>query len=111
MAERRIELDEYLRRALAEYQHGEGTPIKVYFQPPESLQISYPCLVYELQNIRKVTADNRLYAKFKSYSMTYITWWPDNDTVDFLVSLPMCSFDGQPYKSDNLYHYKFTIYY
>ena len=83
----------------------------VYFQPPESLQIHYPCLIYELKDIKTTHADNVVYASCRAYKVTYITWNPDTEILDRILTLPMCSFDGSPYKHDNLYHYNFTIYY
>lgn len=85
--------------------------VNVYFQPPESLKIKYPCIVYELNNIKTIHANNKPYANFRSYTVTFITWFPDTEIVERLASLPMTSFNGSPFKSDNLYHYRFTIYY
>lgn len=125
MAERRIELHEHLINVLNNYGSVITTSdgwiwlpmgdreqaVQVYFQPPESLQIQYPCLIYELKEIRKLSADNKTYAKFHAYELLFITWNPDSPIVDILVDLPMCSMSGRPYESDNLYHYAYTLYY
>ena len=35
----------------------------VYFQPPESYKIEYPCIIYERANIKAIKADNIGYIK------------------------------------------------
>lgn len=82
----------------------------VYFQPPASLRISYPCIVYKLASIGTEFADNGLYLKNKMYELTLIHTDPDNLIVEKLLEFPLCSLD-RTYVSDNLYHYIYTIYY
>lgn len=82
----------------------------VYFQPPESLKLKYPCIVYELSGIRPLHADNQEYVAYKRYSITYINEDPDSLTVDELEVLPFCTLD-RTFKADNLNHYVFTIFY
>lgn len=81
----------------------------VYFNPPETLKLNYPCIVYSLSSIRKEDADDSAYKINKAYSITLIHKDPDNDIVDKILLLPMCKFD-RPFVSDNLYHYVFTKY-
>lgn len=81
----------------------------VYFQPPSSVKMSYPAIVYSLGNIRNRRANNDVYSTNKSYELTLVTSNPDNEIVDKLNRLPMCSFD-RFYTSDNLNHYVFTLY-
>ena len=33
----------------------------VYFQPPESIKLIYPCIVYSMSGVLKLNANNRLY--------------------------------------------------
>lgn len=82
----------------------------VYFQPPESVKIKYPCILYERDYIDTAFADNQPYMKTKRYSVVYITKNPDSCVVDKLSDLPMCSYE-RGYKSDNLNHDVFTIYF
>lgn len=81
----------------------------VYYQPPESLQIRYPCIVYELNDHRIVHANNRKYHLVKEYNLTYISRSPDDEVVDKLIMLPNCKPNGVS-TADNLYHYRYTIY-
>lgn len=82
----------------------------VYFQPPESLKINYPAIIYSLNSFLDINANNKLYLSKTSYSITLINKNPDNVFVDKIKQLPYCSFD-RSYTSDNLNHYVFTIYY
>lgn len=82
----------------------------VYLQPPASLKMRYPCIVWELSDIEASFADNRPYKLDNKYSVTYITTEPDDIFVHKLASLPKCEFD-RSFVSDNLYHFVFTLFY
>lgn len=81
----------------------------VYFQPPASIQIKYPAIVYSLDNIGNVHANNSVYAQRDRYKLTYIDKNPDSPMIRTLSKLPRCSFDRW-YVSDNLNHWTFTLY-
>ena len=81
----------------------------VYFQPPESIKMAYPAIVYSLGSMRKRYANNGGYFLQLSYEVTLIDMNPDSEYVDKILELPYSSFD-RPYVSDNLYHFVFTIY-
>lgn len=82
----------------------------VYFQPPESIKMSYPAIVYELSDIRSSFANDGVYLAQREYSVTLIDKDPDNLFVKELNALPTCRFNRH-YKEDNLNHYVFTIFY
>lgn len=82
----------------------------VYYQPPESLKLEYPCIVYSKSDMEAKYANNQKYSRFTSYSLTVIAKKPDNEIVDKLLGLPYCSYDRN-YKSDNLEHDVLTLYY
>lgn len=82
----------------------------VYFQPPENVKIQYPAIVYSLSEIRNTFADNSVYSRKKAYDVTVIDKNPDSEIVDKVSELPLCRF-GRHYKSENLNHYAFTIYF
>lgn len=102
MADRRLELHEILCDLL-------GTR-NVYFQPPETIQMNYPAIVYHLNKIEDRHANNRVYLSDTSYSMTLITDDPDDPLIRKLNALPLCSID-RSYTADNLNHYAYTIFY
>lgn len=80
----------------------------VYFQPPESIRMIYPAILYE-RNISNIHADNSVYKQDYRYTITFIHRDPDNDIVDKLSKIPTCRVD-RSYVADNLYHDVFTIY-
>lgn len=82
----------------------------VYFQPPESLKIQYPCVVYSLASFYEPKADNMTYHRKRVYDMVYITKDPDDPMIETLADLQFCSMK-KPYTADNLHHYPYTIYY
>lgn len=83
----------------------------VYFQPPASLEMQYPCIVYSLSGIDKLNANNNSYKTDKRYEITVIDYDPDSDIADkILAYFQMCSFD-RPFVSDNLNHWVLTLYY
>ena len=82
---------------------------RVYFQPPESVKLSYPCVIYEEQRGNELHANNRLYLYRKAYSITVIDKDPDSKLPEKIRNLPLVD-AGRPFKADNLYHWQFTIY-
>lgn len=82
----------------------------VYFQPPSSVKLEYPCIIYDRATITKWSADNSPYKLLNRYSVTVIDRDPDTILPDKLVSLPLCRAD-RFYTADNLYHYSFELYF
>lgn len=82
----------------------------VYFQPPESIKLQYPAIVYSLSDIRNVHASNMVHKQNNAYTLTYIDEDPDNETVGKISRLEYCDFD-RSFTSDNLNHYTFTLYF
>lgn len=82
----------------------------VYFQPPESARIQYPCIIFNLNGMKTFRADNNLYGVKKGYIVTYIDPDPGSTAPVEILSLPLCSFD-RFFFSDNLNHYVFELYY
>lgn len=83
----------------------------VYFQPPESVKLNYPCIVYSRSGFNNRKANNKVYMSNKQYEIIVIERDPDSNLVDDILNhFPLCSFD-RPYTSDNLYHNVLTLYY
>lgn len=82
----------------------------VYFQPPASVQMNYPAIVYFRSNIENFHADNSVYGQAYAYEIVAIYRDPDSDIPMKLSRIPRCRFDRH-YVSDNLNHDVFTIYY
>lgn len=81
----------------------------VYFQPPPSIQMKYPAIVYERSNIRNTFANNAVYNQKTGYRVTVIDKNPDSEYVTKVSQLPLCSFVSH-FESDNLNHDVFTIF-
>ena len=82
----------------------------VYYQPPESFKMSYPCIVYEKSRMNSMYADNNPYTMQKGYTVTVIDKNPDSAIPEKVARLPMSRFDRHMVV-DNLHHDVFTIYY
>lgn len=82
----------------------------VYFQPPESLKLHYPAIVYSRSSINNTHANDSVYIQSRAYELVVIDEDPDSTIVDDVSKLPMCS-HNRNYKVDNLNHDAFTIYY
>ena len=82
----------------------------VYFQPPETIKLKYPCIIYSRNSERIKFANDRPYNKYKQYKIMVIDKNPDSVIPDKISTLPMCSFD-RIYTVDNLNHTIYNIYY
>lgn len=100
---RRLELHKKLVEVL-------GGSSSVYFQPPATVRMSYPAIVYELDNISFNHADNVKYKKAKRYQVTIIDRNPDSPYPDKLEELEYSSFSSHSVVN-NLHHFVYSIYY
>lgn len=83
----------------------------VYFQPPETLKIKYPAIIYKLANFDPIYANNKIYLNRKNYMITLVHNDPDNTLKERIVEhFPYCSFD-RSFEKDNLYHYVYDLFY
>ena len=88
---------------------------RVYFSPPESFKLEYPCIVYHRDGVNTVYADNKAYNVSVSYSITVISNEPDihdlssdipiitSHVHESLMALPYISYDRH-YVADGLDH-------
>lgn len=82
----------------------------VYYQPPESVKLEYPAIIYAKKGIRTTFANNTTYLTPCCYELMVIDKRPDNEVIDRLLRLPMCRFDRH-FKADNLNHDVLTLYF
>ena len=101
--DKRLEFHQKLINAL-----GEG--YKVYFQPPETLKMTYPCVVYSRRYIGALNADNVNYVYLRQYQVVLITRDQDDEAIDKLIDMPYSRMISD-YIVDGLYHHTFEIYY
>jgi hypothetical protein len=83
---------------------------KVYFQPPESIELVYPAIVFKYDNIKNDFADDSVYRQSWYYRITVIDKNSDSEIMKAVSKLPSVKFNRY-FVSDNLNHYVFTIYY
>lgn len=88
----------------------EAIAPKVYFQPPENVQMEYPCIVYQRDNASTRFADNALYRRTNRYQVTVIDRNPDSDIPDKVAALPMCSFN-RFFVADGLNHDVYNLFF
>lgn len=84
----------------------------VYFQPPESIKMKYPCFVYERDGMNAKLADDEKYTTSIRYQLIYISKNPDtNDFIqDVLKRFKYIRYDRHM-TTENLNHEYFSIYY
>lgn len=82
----------------------------VYFQPPASVKMSYPAIIYSLKSFDNRFANNSIYKHMTAYEVIVIDKNPDSPFIDKMGGLQYCSFDRH-YRADNLNHYVFTLYF
>lgn len=99
---RRLKLQSLLEEVL-------GTR-NVYFQPPPTLVMTYPCIVYERDAGDTRFAGNNPYSHMKRYQVTYIDKSPDSPVLEKLAYLPMSLF-SRHFTADNLNHDVYSIYF
>lgn len=80
----------------------------VYFVVPNNVQMKYPCLKIDVNNIQNRMADDRVYNQNVSYKLTVITTKKFDELVDTVSQLPKTVFNTT-YTSNNLYHYVFIM--
>lgn len=84
---------------------------KVYYNPPASVRMQYPCIKYSLSGVNHAHANDAVYRNTKRYEVIAIDPNPDSDIYEkVLAHFPMCQFDTS-YVADNLNHFVLTLYY
>lgn len=82
----------------------------VYFQPPESVKIEYPCIIYGRASGKTHFADDNPYIHKKRYQVMVIDKDPDSDIPDKVAALPTCVFIRH-YNTNNMNHDVYNLYY
>lgn len=82
-----------------------------WFQPPESIKLQYPCIIYKLEAPDVLYADNLNYRRVNKYGLTYITLNPDDPMIDMIQDhFSMCRL-SRSYVANGLNHYFYDLYY
>lgn len=105
--DRRLMLDEELRALLRE----NFSTVHIYFQPPESIKLKYPCIVYNRQGYDVRRANNYSYNVQTQYDVTFITRDIESEFPRKILEHFRMISPGRNFVRDNLYHFPFTLYY
>ena len=117
----RIDLFDILRNLMlgvlqSEYGMDEETAItesrkRVFYEaPPETVKLTYPCIIYKRRAYLPKYANNGVYALEDRYDITVISKDPDSSLPREVAGLPRCRHDRH-YTADNLLHDAYTIIY
>ena len=98
----RLELNEVLCSVLGSR--------NAYFQPPASIKMKYPAIVYKRDTIVNSQANNEVYKQANKYQLIVIDQNPDSEVVQKISKLSRIRYDRH-YVSDGLNHDVFTIFY
>ncbi len=101
-AERRIELDNKFR-SIPGLEH-------VYFQPPESVSLKYPCLIYTISANSYRYAQNNKYYTGTRYTVKLISKNPDEPLREYLEQFRYCEL-ASFYTVNNLNHFIYNLVY
>jgi len=75
----------------------------VYYNPPETLQMKFPCIVYNLDYIEDMHADNSKYIDWTTYKIYVVSKKVDHPAIRQILNIPMTRFSTR-YVRDGLYH-------
>jgi len=82
----------------------------VYFQPPENIELKYPCIIYKRDFADTKFADDKPYNHTKRYMVTVIDQDPDSEIPDKVAAMPMSLFN-RFYTADNLNHDVYSVFF
>lgn len=99
---RRLELQKILVEILGSNE--------VYFQPPPTVQMKYPCIVYRRDYVMTRYANDHPYSHRKRYQVTVIDRDSDSEIPDKVGELPLSAHE-RFYTADNLNHDVFKLFF
>lgn len=82
----------------------------VYYQPPETVKMEYPAIIYSKKKPDRKHANNNVYMRTNCYEIIVISRKPDDPIIGKIEELPLCEWNNH-YKADNLNHDVLTLYY
>ena len=82
---------------------------RVYYNPPETLKMQYPCIVYNLANLAARHADNMPYKRHDAYSVTHMYLKTEEEAVSRKLAEQQGFLDDRSFVIDNLHHDVFTL--
>src|SRR5690242_1465634 len=89
---------------------GLHTGVSVYFQPPPSIQMTYPAIVYNRDYLSTQFADNAPYASKVRWQITVIDPDPDSPIPDLVAKQPLMRY-VRHYTTEGLNHDIYDLYF
>lgn len=80
----------------------------IYFQPPDNIQINYPCIIFERTDVDSKKANNSVFIQQYRYKILVISKNPDELVLNKLSNIPNCSYE-QHYIMNNLHHDVYSL--
>lgn len=87
-----------------------GYTSHVYYQPPESIKLVYPCIVYNREKFDTRYSNNKVYKDMTRYTVTVMDKNAESPLADVLRDLQYCEMDRE-FTSENIHHFVFTLFY
>ena len=84
---------------------------KTLFQPPPSVQLTYPAIIYTRKSTYTTNADNKTYTGQRLYLIEVIDPNPDTPLVDAILNKFQMIKHVNNFKANNLNHDVFDLYY
>lgn len=84
---------------------------KTLFQPPPSVQLEYPAIIYTRKSTYTTNADNKVYKGHRLYQIEVIDPNPDTPLIDALLNKFQMIKHVNNFKTSNLNHDVFDLYY
>ena len=107
--DRRLSLHRNLRSVFEKATGIRDSERRVLYQPPASFMLSYPCILYKLNQMPPTFANNYPYQVEHQYELTVIDREPNSTLREEIAKQQKCTF-VRSFESDNLHHYVFHIY-
>lgn len=82
----------------------------VYFQPPSTIVLKYPCIIYKRDDQMLLFSNGQVYFEKKKYLVSVIDKNPDSPIPDRMLKLQYCNFNTH-YVVDNLNHDVYSLYF
>ena len=82
----------------------------VYFQPPPTVKMQYPCIIYNRSYIDTKFSNNKPYKHKKRYQITVVDTNPDSVIHEKVAALPLSSYD-RFFTADNLNHDVYNLFF
>lgn len=82
---------------------------RVYFQPPESIKMAYPAVVFHLSDLAATRGSNTVFSMRDRYTVTVMDKQPFPEYLYDLQRVPYTSLDTT-YRVNGLNHFVYTMY-